>query len=663
MTNLQELVSSSGLSAEQTSRVLRVLEGYLAELEDGKPPHREALLARHPDMAELLSEYLDKLEQLHIAAEGLRGLVPATQTDLEEAEEASQLGDFRILREVGRGGMGVVYEAEQTSLRRRVALKVLPFAAMLDERCLQRFRNETQAAAGLHHTNIVPVYFVGCERGVHFYAMQFIDGHTLAAVLPELRREAGLLPAVEAPAPPPPAAAEEEAPTVDRRPAASGITETLGLTGLTTQGPKRSKEYFRMVARLGVQAAEALDYAHERGIIHRDVKPANLLLDERGVVWLTDFGLAHLEHPEASLTLTGDLVGTLRYMSPEQALGKRVGIDQRTDVYSLGATLYELLTLRPAFGGSDRQELLRQVAFEEPMAPRKLDRGIPAELETIVLKALEKNPADRYATAKELADDLERFLKDEPIRARKPTLWLRLRKWGRRHRVAVVAAAVCLLVTLTAAVGSAAWFLGERAARQQEAEVKVLAALKEAIPELHKGNPDNPALISAVQRAEAEMGAGVVGPELRRRVEQLRRDLHMLALLEKARLRRADSSKEKGFDYAGADRLYAAAFAWYGLDVAALDGPSAAQRVRASAIAERLSAALDDWAFIRNKLIDGGGVPLRALADLADDDPWRRRLREAAGKGDGAALGTLAKDKEATPAAGQPALASDRTRG
>src|SRR5207253_9593257 len=180
--------------------------------------------------------------------------------------------------------------------------------------------------------------------------------------------------------------------------------------------------------------------------VHRDVKPANLMLDERGTLWVTDFGLAHVQHSEASLTMTGDLVGTLRYMSPEQALAKRVVIDHRTDVYSLGVTLYELLTLRPAFDGKDRQELLRQIAFEEPPRPRRLERGIPAELETIVLKAMEKNPAERYATAQELADDLERFVKDEPILARRPTLVQRARKWARRHKPLVRATAALLVV-------------------------------------------------------------------------------------------------------------------------------------------------------------------------------------------------------------------------
>jgi serine/threonine protein kinase/tetratricopeptide (TPR) repeat protein len=380
-----------------------------------------------------------------------------TRPDTEDLPLDGTLGDFRILREVGRGGMGVVYEAEQLSLHRHVALKVLPFAGTLDPRQLQRFRNEAQAAACLHHTNIVPVYYVGQDRGVHYYAMQFIEGQTLASLIHQLRQAQAA-----------PAAAPPEG-TMAYTPPRGPATESAALQATSATG-SRGRDHFRRVAALGVQAAEALEYAHQMGVIHRDVKPANLLLDGRGNLWVTDFGLAHVQS-EASLTLSGDLVGTLRYMSPEQALAKRVVIDHRTDVYSLGVTLYELLTLRPAFAGKDRQELLRQIAFEEPAAPRRVSKAVPAELETIVLKAVEKNPADRYGTARELADDLRRWLEDKPIRARRPGLVQRLAKWSRRHRALTVSAAAVLLLAVVGLAVSTALI-----ARAQGRTAKALAA-------------------------------------------------------------------------------------------------------------------------------------------------------------------------------------------
>jgi hypothetical protein len=295
-----------------------------------------------------------------------------------------------------------------------------------------------------------------------------------------------------------------------------------------------------------VQAAEALEHAHALGVVHRDVKPANLMVDGQGKLWVTDFGLARFG-ADGGLTATGDVLGTLRYMSPEQALARHGLVDHRTDVYALGATLYELLTLRPAVGGQDRAEILGQLASEGPVPLRRLNKAVPAELETIILKALEKNAADRYASAQELADDLRRFLADEPIRARPAGLVRRLRKWGRRHRAAVAAAAVCLLVSLAAAVGGAGWVLGERRARQGAAEARVLEALGDAALGLRQGDPQDPALIAAVERAEAQLHAGPVGPELRGRVGQLLRDRGMLARLEAARLRGAAGSKGTGF--------------------------------------------------------------------------------------------------------------------
>jgi hypothetical protein len=400
-----------------------VLLAYLELAETGQAPDRQEWLARYPELAAELSEFLAVGDRLNGLASPLRELSQAGRQPggpLVDLGTLTRLGDFHLLREIGRGGMGVVYEAEQLSLRRRVALKILSFAAALDPKQLQRFQHEAQAAAQLHHTNIVPVFAVGCDRGVHYYAMQYIEGQSLAALIREQRgmrnAECGMVKT---------AAAKS----------AAGSSSAVRVPG---------SAFFRKVAELGLKAADALDHAHQMGVVHRDIKPANLLLDVRGTLWVADFGLA-LVRSDAALTQTGELLGTLRYMSPEQALGRRAVVDHRTDIYSLAATLYELATLRPVCAGEDRQEVLRQVTEEEPRPPRALDPAIPAELETILLKSLAKNPGERYATAREMADDLARFLEDKPIQAKRPTLLDRALKWSRRHKQLVALAAAMLL--------------------------------------------------------------------------------------------------------------------------------------------------------------------------------------------------------------------------
>ncbi len=470
--------------SEREHELGAVIVECLQVMEAGQSPRE--LLARYPQFAAELADFLDGRQRVEQLAGPVRAaLQPNGAGAAGKLVESGVLGDFRILREVGRGGMGVVYEAEQISLGRRVALKVLPFAAALDARQLQRFRNEAQAAALLHHQNIVPVHFVGHERGVHFYAMQFIEGQTLAAVISELRlgdgqdaeqpdlsKQADLSATDSGPAAYPNGAQQVEtiAAPQSLRPSGERVAATTPRAGLSTERSNRKREFFRTAAGLGIQAAEALEHAHQVGIIHRDIKPANLLVDGGGRLWIADFGLARLQS-DSSLTMTGDLLGTLRYMSPEQALAQRVTIDHRTDIYSLGVTLYELLTLEPAYTGRDRQQLLRQIAFEEPRPPRRINPAIPAELETIVLKAAAKNPAERYATAREVADDLRRFLEDQPIRARRPTLVQRARKWARRHQsvVATLVAAGALL--LLAVAGFAIAFI-----RSQERALQDLGA-------------------------------------------------------------------------------------------------------------------------------------------------------------------------------------------
>jgi serine/threonine protein kinase len=453
-------------------------------------------------------------------------------------------GDYEILKELGRGGMGVVYEAEQISLGRHVALKVLPFAAAIDPKQRQRFQIEAQAAAQLHHPHIVPIFNVGCDHGIHYYAMQFVEGRSLAAVLHELRHGAdcpvgavlahSALANLQSTEPAPSSTTDVKnigpvsAPTADLTaahpaPLALSSSETAAVAGssprsgslslsATASGPlHQDRAYCQNIARLGVEAADALEHAHGLGILHRDIKPANLLIDPHGALWITDFGLA-LFPGDLSLTHTGDVVGTLRYMSPEQAMARRGVVDQRSDIYALGATLYELLTLQPAFDGRDHQELLRQIALDEPIRPRRLNPAVPRDLETIVLKAMAKDPSLRYATASDLAADLRRFLDDRPILARRPNpLELSLR-WALRHRELVATATA--IIVLSSIVGTAAIWAQARKTKEslRRHEAYVIAsyplldrlgmdAIKKASQYLDS-NADTPSAIAASQTIE-----------------------------------------------------------------------------------------------------------------------------------------------------------------
>ncbi len=440
-------------SAVDDPRVAAALDEYLAELQAGKRPSREEFLDRHPEIADALDRGLDVLEFLHSTAGSTAA--PHTGPPAGDALPSDTiLGDYCLIREVGRGGMGVVYEARQISLGRRVAVKVLSGAGVLDPRRLQRFQIEAQAVAQLNHAHIVPIFAVGHDRGIHFYAMQYVEGCTLAQILenhPGRRHEGAAATTVV------PGGAISDSSSGG----SAGASTPEGLSPASNESsfrltppdsgtnltPFPSRDAFRAIARLAIQAAEGLDHAHGVGILHRDIKPSNLLVDTRGSLWITDFGLARFQD-DTGPTITGDLVGTLRYMAPELAMGRRMSFDPRSDIYALGATLYELLTLRPVFSGSDRRELLRQITQDEPVSPRRIDRAIPRDLETIVMKAMAKEPERRYASARDLADDLDRFLTDQPIKARPPSPWERIAKLAHRHRAVLLVAASVALVAL-----------------------------------------------------------------------------------------------------------------------------------------------------------------------------------------------------------------------
>jgi WD40 repeat protein/serine/threonine protein kinase len=485
-------------------------------VERGNPEHAAGLRAVRPALGAVA-------ELSHSGERALAGV--AVGADAPAGFVAGVLGDFRIHHEVGRGGMGVVYEAVQESLGRHVALKVLAAQNWKNTTHVERFKREARAVARLHHTNIVPVFGTGETDGVQYYAMQFIQGQSLDCVLHELKRlrrgqtarpgestedrsgsnghrtalsasiaqglvsgqfpDQGVTPVEGRPASAPPTGARTTPPFTswggDGRSDARGPATAADPTRSELTG-RSEVQYFRGVARIGVQAAEALGYAHAQGILHRDVKPSNLLLDTQGTIWVTDFGLAKAEDSE-ELTSAGDIVGTVRYMAPERFKGNA---DPRSDVYALGLTLYEMLTLRPAFAYTDRARLIDRITHESPPAPRKLDPRIPRDLETVVLKAIAREPAARYPTATALAEDLGRYLADRPIRARRISWAGHTWRWCRRNPAvagllttacALLVGLVVVLAASNARISGALELEKEARDQQKEARDKLEQAL------------------------------------------------------------------------------------------------------------------------------------------------------------------------------------------
>lgn len=386
-------------------------EEFARRLRNGESCDVESFVGRCP-------EHPNQLREALLAVEMMEQLKP-------RREWPEVLGEYRILREIGRGGMGIVYEADHKALGRRVAIKVLPIAA--DEKTRERFRREAQAAARLHHTNIVPVFGVGERDGQCYYVMQRIYGRALQP--------------------------------------ATQTGESADATSRVLVSQHKSNT-FRAVAEIGIQVADALQYAHAQGVLHRDIKPSNLILDENGIVWVSDFGVAKLvEAPD--LTRTGDIVGTLRYMPPERFAGVS---DPRGDVYSLGITLTELLTAKPVFPDLSAEELIHRISTAQRPRPRSIHPTIPPDLETVVLKATARDPEQRYQTAGELADDLRRFIADRPVLARRTGPLAHLYRWGRRNPALASSLAVVLL-SLTLATG-VSLYAAFRTSRALESETK-----------------------------------------------------------------------------------------------------------------------------------------------------------------------------------------------
>jgi WD40 repeat protein/serine/threonine protein kinase len=506
-------------SSDRIALLNQLAQDFVERLRRGERPSLEEYVDRHPELAGDIRELLPNLVDMEQAKANCPQ-VPAAVGGLTALE---RLGDYRILREIGHGGMGVVYEAEQVSLGRHVALKVLPKQLLVDPRTKRRFEREARAAAKLHHTNIVPVFGVGEHDGLPYYAMQFIQGTGLDTVIAELAR---MTPDVQSPADPGSAAKTQRDVSAvahslltgayhavnDPSPALTcAMTETPPDRGDTPTGPVASRSdsslanasgnlpgqsgassgslrrltFWQRVARVGEQVAGALAYAHKQGIVHRDIKPSNLLLDMTGTVWVTDFGLAKADDQQ-QLTHTGDILGTLRYIPPEAFEGQS---DGRGDVYSLGLTLYELAALRPAFVDSDRNRLIKRVTSGEPEALGRVRKGVPRDLETIIHKAIERDPARRYQKAEELADDLRRFLDDQPVKARRASAAERLNRWARRNRGVALALGVIALLLIGVAIASsmAAWRFERLADERERARSAAETAAAEAV---QRGNAE-----------------------------------------------------------------------------------------------------------------------------------------------------------------------------
>ncbi|MFO0946857.1 MAG: protein kinase [Planctomycetota bacterium] len=490
-------------STTERDRIEKLADSFMASYRAGERPSIEAYVQQYPELAGELRGLIAALIVLERnAPRHIRTEAPSFELAFSGPRE---IGEFTIVREIGRGGMGVVYEAIQQSLGRHVALKVLSSPGLLNPTHLERFRLEARSAGRLHHSHIVPVFGVGESDGLHYYAMQFIAGQSLDQVIDALRR---LRPGYreDVTAPPmedeltasivggllsgqtgrvgeadQPGDAKNDSPATlakeSTRAASHGAAARRNVTGQFSSGSS-GRPFYESVARVGLQVAEALAHAHAEGILHRDIKPSNLLLDAKGNTWVTDFGLVKADDTQ-SLTETGDFVGTLRYMAPERLEGWS---DRRSDVYSLGATLYELLMLRPLFGSSSPGELVENVRKKDPELPSHVNTAVPRDLETIVLKALSKEPGSRYHTADEMAEDLRRFLADRPILARRSTPREQFVRWCRRNPAIaslVTAVIVALMVGTTASTWQAV--RAKRAERLAEYRLRMeQAARKEA---------------------------------------------------------------------------------------------------------------------------------------------------------------------------------------
>jgi tetratricopeptide (TPR) repeat protein/serine/threonine protein kinase len=700
----EEVIFLNARRSRQRTEYLCYTSGRTGERPDLGPEQRD-LLARVLGMP--VAE-----EQAEQWTANSRAEEPAPEPS--PAFEQRALGEFELVSALGRGGMGIVYRAWQPSLGRQVALKKLQKTG--DAKAEARFAREINALGRVEHPNLVKIFTSGSEGDQWFYAMELIEGVPLSAVCERLQAHGTSVSDVKL-------ETWHDAVTsccAEARSAEKPLSESSFSRDAEGSGvervplPDKDRNYVRHIVTLMAQVAEAAHALHEAGILHRDIKPGNIMVTPDGTqAVLMDLGLAQLaDDIEGRLTRTRQFVGTLRYAGPQQVLAVS-RLDRRADVYSLGASLWELLALRPLFGATEQTptpELMEKIQREEPERLRAIHPALPRDLEAIVHKCLEKDPHRRYATAHELARDLNRFLEGRPVQARRVSGLERAWKWVKRHPATAAVYGLMLLVTvLGLGGGSVAWlWLDAEAARQEaksalEGEQKArareaLAKQAERKAETERGvsvalaraeqfaeqarklpsisSAEGAAVLvvwrqadDALGQAEVALSTETADNALRQRIAALRAQLQggrqqtergrARALRKEKLFRDLDEARmarsvmvDNLLDFAGAAVKYSAAFAAYGLDVAAGPTDELARRIAGAEpeVREALLVALDDWAVAAALVPTAWSAKdLQALAQAADNDPWRKAYRAAVAAGDGKALRELSAEARRLP--------------